>query len=131
MRVNRIALLTVLLLLATSSASAKSYEVKKEVGGYNVVMRIRENPPIAGDNNVSIVVTDASGRCACDADVTIEYSRPAMPGMPHLDYKADTRLKRGRYIGKMSLSMAGSWNISVKITRGDKAWITNFIIDVE
>ena len=131
MRVNRIVLLTVLLLLATSIASAKSYEVKKKVDGYDVVMKIDRNPPIAGDNRVSIEVTDALGRCACDADVIIEYSKPAMPGGPALHYRADTRLKRGRYIGKMSLSIAGSWNIAVKITRGDKTWTTNFTVDVE
>jgi hypothetical protein len=131
MRVNRIALLTVLLLLATSIASAKGYEVKKNVGGYNVEMKIRENPPVAGDNNVSIEVADASGRCACDADVIIEYSKPEMPGVPALHYRADTRLKRGRYIGKMNLSIAGAWNIAVKITRGDKTWTTNFTVDVE
>jgi hypothetical protein len=131
MKVSRIALLAVLLLLATGIASAKGYEVKKKVGGYNVVMKIDRNPPIAGDNNVSIVVTDASGRCACDVDVTIEYSRPAMAWMPHLDYKADTRLRRGRYTGRMSLSMAGAWNIAVKITKGNKTWTTNFTVDVE
>lgn len=131
MKANRVALLTLLLLLATGIASAKSYEAKKKVGGYDVVMRIRENPPIAGDNNVSIEVSDASGRCACDADVIIEYSKPAMPGEPALHYRADTRLKRGRYIGKMGLSIAGSWNIAVKIIKGDKTWTTNFTVDVE
>ncbi|MGC2062046.1 MAG: FixH family protein [Thermodesulfovibrionales bacterium] len=131
MKVNRIALLTVLLLLIASIGSAKSYEVKKQVDGYNVVMKIDRNPPIAGDNRVSIEVADASGRCACDADVIIEYFRPAKQGMPALDYKAGTRLKRGRYVGKIRLSMAGSWNIAVKISRGDKVRIANFTVDVQ
>ena len=82
-------------------------------------------------NRVSIEVTDASGRCACDADVIIEYSRPAMPGGPALHYRADTRLKRGRYIGKMRLPLAGSWNMAMKIVRGKKKWITAFTVDVE
>ncbi len=105
MRVNRIALLTVLLLLVTSIASAKSYEAKKKVGDYNVVMKIDRNPPVAGDNRVSIEVTDASGRCACDADVIVEYSRPAIPGGPALHYRADTRLKRGRYAAMLGLAL--------------------------
>ena len=131
MRVNRIALLTVFLLLATSIGSAKSYEVKNKVDGYNVVMKIDRNPPVAGDNNVSIEVTDISSGCACNANVAIEYSRPAMPGEPALHYKADTVLRRGRHIGKISLSIAGFWNIAVKITAGDKTWTTNFVVDVE
>jgi len=73
MRVDRIALLTVLLLLATSIRSAQSYEVKRKAGVYNVVMKIDRNPPVAGDNNVIIEVTDASTGCACDAAVSIEY----------------------------------------------------------
>jgi hypothetical protein len=131
MKVNRFALLTALLLLAASITYAGSYEVKKEVGGYYVVMKIDRNPPIAGDNNVSIEVTDATTLCACNANVVIEYSRPAMPGAPALHYTAETELKRGRHIGKISLSMAGFWNIAVKITTGDKTWTTNFIVDVE
>ena len=131
MRVNRIALVTVLLLLVTSIASAKSYEVTKKVGEYNVVMKIDRNPPIAGDNHVSMEVFDASGRCACDADVIIEYSRPAIQGMPALTYEADTRLKRGRYVGTMRLPLAGSWTIAVKIVKGELKWITRFTVDVE
>ncbi len=131
MGVNRTALLTMLLLLATGIASAKGYEVRKNVGEFNVVMKIDKNPPVTGDNNISITVSDSSGRCACDADVIIEYSRPELPGMPHLDYKAETRLKRGRYIGKITLPLAGFWNIAVKIKRENKTWTTNFTVDVE
>ncbi|MGO9613486.1 MAG: FixH family protein [Dissulfurispiraceae bacterium] len=130
-RINRFVLMTLILLLAAVSSYAASYEVKKEVGGYIVVMKIDRNPPIAGDNNVSIEVTDAKTLCACQANVAIEYSRPAMPGMPPLHYTAQTEFKRGRHIGKVSLSMAGSWNIAVKITSGDKTWTMNFPVDVE
>ena len=129
MRINIIVALTVLLLLATSIVSAKSYEVKKKVGGYNVVMKIDRNPPVAGNNKVSIEVTDESGHCACDADVTIDYSKPAMQWLPA--YKTETRLERGRFVGNMSLPMAGAWNIAVKIVKGKKQWITNFTVDVE
>ena len=131
MRVNRIALLMLLLLLATSIASAKSYKVMKKVDEYNVVMKIDRNPPIAGDNHVTLEVADASGRCTCDADVIIEYSKPAMLGTPALTYKADTRLARGRFVGNISLPVSGSWNVAVKIVKGSKKWITNFTVDVE
>jgi len=129
MKIKTLVLLIALLLLKAEVAN--TYEVKKEVGGYIVTMKIDRNPPIAGDNNVSIEVTDAKTLCACQAKVAIEYSRPAMQGMPAQHYKADTSLKRGRHIGKLSLSLAGFWNIAVKITTGDKTWTTNFVLDVE
>jgi len=131
MKINRFMMVVLLLLMAADSAYAAGYEVKKEVGEYIVVMKIDRNPPIAGDNNVSIEVTDAKTLCACQANVAIEYSRPAMPGMPALHYTAKTELKRGRHVGKISLSIAGFWNIAVKITTGDKTWTTNFVLDVE
>jgi hypothetical protein len=131
MRINRVVLLTVLLLLATNIGSAKGYEEKAKVGGYDVVMKIDRNPPIAGDNHVSIEVADPSGRCVCDVDVIVEYSRAAMGGMPALYYKADTVMKSGRYTGTMRLPTAGPWNIAVKIIKGEKTWLTNFTVDVE
>jgi hypothetical protein len=124
-------LVTLFLILAVDPPYAAGYEVKKEVGGYIVVMKIDRNPPIAGENNVSIEVIDAKTRCFCHANVAIEYSRPAMQGTPALRYTANTELKRGRHMGQLSLSMAGFWNIAVKITTGDKAWTTNFVLDVE
>jgi hypothetical protein len=131
MNINGRALLTMLLCLTAGIVYAEGYEVKKEVGGYYVLMKIDRNPPIAGDNNVSIEVTDAITHCACNANVVIEYSRPATLGTPALHYTAETELKRGRHIGKISLSVAGFWNIGVKITTGGKTWTTNFVVDVE
>jgi hypothetical protein len=131
MKMSGSVMLTVFLLLSANIAYAKSYEVERKVGGYNVVMKIDRNPPVAGDNHVSIEITDATTGCACNANVVIEYSRPAMPGTPPLHYKADTEFKGGRYIGYITLSIAGPWTIAVKITTGDKTWTTNFAVDVE
>ena len=131
MKMKACVLLAILLLSSPNSAYAKGYEIKKEVGGYSVLIKIDRNPPVAGDNNVSIEVTDLSTGCACQANVTIEYSRPALPGSPALHYKADTILKRGRHIGRITLPLAGFWNIAVKIRSGEKTWTTNFVLDVE
>jgi hypothetical protein len=131
MKIRTLVLLILLLLLNAEVGHTKGYEVKKEVGGYIVVMKIDRNPPVAGDNNVSIEVTDAKTLCACQANVAIEYSRPAMPGMPAQRYNANMSFKRGRHIGKMSLTLPGAWNIAVKITTKDKTWTTNFVVDVE
>jgi len=131
MKMNRLVLLTVLLLLSANIAHAKGYEVKRQVDEYTVVIKIDRNPPVAGENHVSIEVTDASGRCSCGAKVIIEYSRPALPGMPALHYKVDTELRKNRYKGTINLSTAGSWNIAIKITRAGKTSTTTFTVDVE
>jgi hypothetical protein len=131
MKMKRFALLMLLLLLSATAANATSYKIERSVGGYSVLMSIDRNPPVAGDNTVTIEVTDATTGCACNADVVIEYSRPAMPGSPPLSYRANTVMKRGRHVGKITLSLAGFWNIAVKITSGNKTWTTNFTVDVE
>jgi len=43
-----------------------------------------------------------------------------MPGMPAMNYKADAVQKGDEYKAVMNLSMAGSWNIAVKISAGGR-----------
>jgi len=117
---RRVAVFSLILLLIAGIAYAKDYEVKKKTGGYDVEVKIDKNPPVVGDNNIKIAVKDASGKYVTDAKVKVEYSMPAMSGMPAMNYKTDTELKGNEYKTKMNLSMPGSWNISVKIIRGGK-----------
>ncbi len=126
---KRLALFAVVFLMVTGIAYAKDYEVKKKAGEYNVLVKIDKNPAVVGDNNVSIEVTDAAGHHARDAKVIVDYSMPAMPGMPAMNYKADAELKGDEYKAKMNLSMAGSWNITVKITRAGKTSRLKFSVD--
>jgi hypothetical protein len=126
---KRLTVLTIILLLIAGIAYAKGYEVKKKAGEYDVEIKIDKNPPVVGDNNIGIEIKDASGKYVTDAKVKIEYSMPAMPGMPAMNYKTDTELKGYEYKAKMNLSMSGSWNIAVKITRGNKTSAIKFNVD--
>lgn len=126
---KRLIVFGLILLLAAGIAYAKDYEVKKKAGEYDVEVKIDKNPPVVGDNNVTVEVKDASGKHVTDAKVKVEYSMPAMPGMPAMNYKTDTELKGNEYKAKMNLSMAGSWNIAVKITRGGKTTTVKFNVD--
>ena len=126
---KRLTVLTIILLLIAGIAYAKDYEVKKKAGEYDVEIKIDKNPPVVGDNNIGIEIKDASGKYVTDAKVRIEYSMPAMPGMPAMNYKTDTELKGYEYKAKMNLSMAGSWNVVVKITRGGKTATVKFNVD--
>jgi len=128
---KRIVVVVLILLFVAGIAYAKDYEVTKKAGEYNVAVKIDKNPPVVGDNNVSIEITDASGHHARDAKVIVEYSMPAMPGMPAMNYKADAELKGDEYKAKMNLSMSGSWNIAVKITRAGKTSTMKFTVDAK
>ncbi len=112
-------------------AYAKDYEVKKKAGDYDVEVKIDRNPPVVGDNNIEIEIKDAAGKYVTDVNVKVEYSMPAMPGMPAMDYKTDAKLSGYEYKATMKLSMAGSWNILVKITKGDKTSKLKFSIDAQ
>lgn len=124
-----LAVFSLILFLLAGIAYAKDYEVKKKAGDYDVEARIDKNPPVVGDNNIKIEIRDASGKPITDAKVVVEYSMPAMPGMPAMNYKTDAELKGNEYKAKMNLSMAGSWNIAVKITKGGKTSSMKFSVD--
>jgi nitrogen fixation protein FixH len=120
------------ILLIAGIAYAKDYEVKKKAGDYNVEIKIDKNPPSVGKNNMEIEIKDAAGKYVTDAKVNVEYSMPAMPGMPAMDYKTEAKLeKEYEYKATIDLSMSGSWNIIVKITRGDKTSKVKFSIDAQ
>lgn len=128
---KKIAFITIILLMIAGIALAKDYEVKKKVGEYDVEAKIDKNPPIVGDNNIEIEIKDVTGKYVTDAKVVVEYSMPAMPGMPPMNYKTDASLKGNEYRAKMNLSMSGSWNIAVKITRAGKTSTMKFTVDAK
>lgn len=126
---KRIMVVVMVVLFIAGIAYAKDYEVKKKAGEYEVTARIDRNPPVAGENNIAVAVKDASGNAVTDAKVKVEYSMPAMPGMPPMSYKTDATLSGSEYKGKINLSMAGPWNVIVKITRGGKTSSMKFSVD--
>jgi hypothetical protein len=128
---KKIAVLAFILLLVAGIAYAKDYEVTKKAGEYNATVKIDKNPPVVGDNNISIEIKDASGHNVRDAKVIVDYSMPAMSGMPAMHYKADAELKGDEYKAKMNLSMSGSWNVAVKITRAGKTSTMKLTVDAK
>lgn len=117
--------------VSTSMVFAKDFEVKKKAGAFDVVVTIDKNPPVTGDNGVTVEVKDAAGKAVKDAKVVVDYSMPAMPGMAPMNYKTDAVLKGDVYKAVMNLSMAGPWNIAVKITAGGKSGSMKFTIDAK
>ena len=126
---KKLVYLLITLLLTTGLAFAKDYEVTKKADDYTVVVKIDKNPPVVGENNVTIEIKDAAGKNVTEAKVKLDYGMAAMPGMPAMFYKADAELKGTLYKAKMNLSMAGSWNITIQIIQGDKVRKAKFNVD--
>jgi hypothetical protein len=126
---KRVALFTVMFLLVAGIAFAKEYEITKKAGPYTVDVKIDNNPPVAGNNNLSIEVKDANGKYVTDAKVEVVYSMAAMPGMPPMNYKAVARPGGNEYKAKMNLSMSGSWTVEVKVSKGGKTQKAQFTVD--
>jgi hypothetical protein len=131
MNVKGLAAVTLILLVVASIAYAKDYELTKKAGEYTVEVKIDKNPPVVGDNITTVEIKDASGKYVTDAKVVVNYSMPAMMGMPVMNYKADAELKGSEYKAKMVLSIAGSWNVEVRITRAGKTVTAKFTVDAQ
>lgn len=106
------------------------YSVTKTAGDLTVNMQINNNPPTTGTNILTVGIKDNEDKYVTDADVKVNYSMPAMPGMPPMSYDTDAKLSGNVYKADINLSMAGPWNIAVKITRDSDVQKTKFSIDV-
>ncbi len=126
---KKVLLAVLMVVLAFGVAMAKDYEVKKKAGDFDVEVSIDKNPPVVGDNTIAIEVRDAAGKNVTDAKVVVDYSMPAMTGMPAMNYKTDAELKGKTYKAIMNLSMSGSWNIAIKITKAGKTSTAKFSVD--
>ena len=122
-------LFLVVILLAAGVAFAKEYEVKKKTGDYQFEVAIDRNPPIVGSNIMNIGIKDGSGKPVTDAQVGVNYSMAAMPGMPPMNYNADAVLKGEKYQAALNLAMSGSWSIAIKMSRGGKSTTMRFTVD--
>ena len=126
---KKITVLTMVFLLLAGLAFAKDFEVNKKAGEYDVEVKIDKNPPVVGDNTITIEIKDGAGKYVSDAKVRVDYSMPGMPGMPPMNYKEDAALSGNTYKAVMNLSMAGPWNIAVKIKKDGKTNTVKFNID--
>jgi len=105
--------------------------ITKKAGDYTVEFTTEKNPPVTGKNNVDVALKDKSGSVVTDAKLVVEYSMPAMSGMPAMNYKSTAAVKGDKYIVVIEPSMAGSWNLTLKITKGGKTDTAKFTLDVK
>lgn len=130
-QMKKIAAVVLVLLLSGGLVWAKDYEIQKKAGELSVVVKMDKNPAVMGENGISVTVKDSAGKEVTDAGVKVEYSMPAMPGMPAMNYGSVLAVNKSAYQGKLNFSMTGPWNIVVKIVRSGKTVSTKFSVDVQ
>jgi Cu(I)/Ag(I) efflux system membrane fusion protein/cobalt-zinc-cadmium efflux system membrane fusion protein len=89
--------------------------------GLNIRYQSRPDPPETGSNAIEVIVTDRNGAPVTDATVTAVFSMPAMPAMNMPAMRSDAPLNHagnGTYRGTGQLSMGGTWNVNVTVSRG-------------
>ncbi len=124
--------LAVMVLVAGSiSAYAKDYEMTKKAGDYTIQVAIDKNPPVTGNNNMTVMIKDATGKPVTDASVAIDYGMPAMSGMGAMNYKTKAASKGDKNIATLNFSMAGPWYVNIKITRGGKTETVKLNVDIK
>ncbi|MCX5870310.1 MAG: FixH family protein [Deltaproteobacteria bacterium] len=128
---KKIVMFTFILLMSAGIVWAKDYEIQKKAGDLTVMVKMDKNPAVMGENGAIVTVKDPAGKEVTDAEVKMDYSMPAMPGMPAMNYQSALALKENTYQGKLNFSMSGPWNIVVKIVRGGKTSSTKFSVDVQ
>ena len=99
---------------ATQSSAATSQ-------GLAIDFRSEPDPPEAGDNTFEVAVKQPDGSPVTDATVTTVFSMPAMPSMNMPAMRSTVTLTQdvsGRYRGTGQLSMGGTWNVAVTVSRG-------------
>jgi nitrogen fixation protein FixH len=88
--------------------------------------------PTSGNNKVEAVVKQADGTPVADATVSVTFRMPAMPSMnmPEMHTTAPlTSQGDGRYTGTGELMMAGSWNVTVNVSRnGEQVGSSRFTL---
>jgi hypothetical protein len=86
-----------------------------------IEFRSEPDPPEAGDNTFEVTVKQPDGSPVTDATVRTVFSMPAMPSMNMPAMRSTATLAHeasGRYRGTGQLSMGGTWNVTVTVSRG-------------
>jgi hypothetical protein len=110
-------------------AYARSVDLTKRAGDLTVSVTMSKTPSV-GENELEIGLKDAQGRPVTNALVKIDYSMPAMPGMPAMTYRTQAAPAGSTYRGTVNFPMAGCWSVNIRIARGDKPVSARLTIDV-
>jgi Cu(I)/Ag(I) efflux system membrane protein CusA/SilA len=91
-----------------------------KAGEMTVTFTSEPHPPQSGDNTFIVTVKQPDGSPVTDGAITAVFSMPAMPSMnmpPMRSEAALTPAGDGTYRGTGELSMGGTWNVEIVISR--------------
>ena len=122
-------LTSLLVFLTVSGCGANAFKVSKSTDSYNVDLTADHNPLTTGENQLQITISDKNGAAVTDAQVKVNYSMAAMPGLPAMSHNTKAALSGKAYAADIDLMSAGSWTISVQISRDGKMQKADFAVD--
>jgi uncharacterized GH25 family protein len=88
--------------------------------GLVITLRTDPSPVRTGENTLEATVVQ-DGKPVTDATVSTEFFMAAMPAMTMPEMRTTTDLAHeanGTYRGTGQVTMAGSWDVTVKVMRG-------------
>ena len=100
------------------------YEAQKTAADLTVTLSAGSYPLVKGDNDLSVKVTDGSGKAVTDAKVTVRFFMPPMPGMAPMSSKIEAILKGDVYRFSANAAMEGTWKTEVTVVRPEKSPVT-------
>lgn len=100
---------------------SRGYESQKKAGGLNITLKADRYPLVKGDNNLSLNVSDSSGKAVTDAKVNIRFYMPPMPGMAPMEDIIQPKQKGNEYSFTANPAMEGGWKIEARVEQPGKA----------
>ena len=122
--------LATFLFLGSAPLYAKEYQAKKKIGEYEVEIRMDRDPPIVGDNHITIEIRDNEGKRVKEVRVLVNYYMPPMPRMAPMNYRTDATLKGGQFQATMRFIMSGPWYVVVIVQRDKSNSSAKFNVQV-
>lgn len=102
------------------SGCSKGYEAKKSAGDLTVTLKADRYPLIKGDNALSVITTEPTGKTVDDVTVTARSYMPPMPGMAPMGYQARALPKSNQYDLSANIPMEGGWRVNITATKQGK-----------
>jgi nitrogen fixation protein FixH len=94
-----------------------------QTGALDIAFTLEPSPPRVGANRFEVTVKDTSGRPVADAAVSLAFYMPPMPSMNMPEMRNTVKLApagNGVYRGEGSIGMAGAWDVTITVTRGQQ-----------
>jgi len=115
-----------IMMLGVSLTQAAGFEKVARSSATKVVMS-SEKPLTTGNNTIIFSIENEKYK---DAEVSLKFFMPAMPGMPSMESSVDAvALGHGKYKADVNLGMSGTWQVHIFITpkAGKKARVKSSI----